>query len=211
MRIYLMVALLVVGLSVVEKSAVADAIPSVVTIAAQRHFDEANANKISIKLTPIAGLYEAVVGAKLIYISADGKYLVKGDLHENDINLTEERRTELRISAINAIDEADMVVFAPKKGSWDTINVFTDVDCGYCVRVHKEIDQLNKAGIKVRYLAFPRAGVGSPTYNKMVSVWCADDRQKAMDDAKIKRQVQPATCNNPIYDEIHYRFQDVRK
>ena len=60
-----------------------------------------------------------------------------------------------------------MIVF-PAEKERHTITVFTDLDCGYCRKLHKEIDQFNAEGITVRYLMFPRAGVGSPSYDKVV-------------------------------------------
>jgi thiol:disulfide interchange protein DsbC len=150
------------------------------------------------------------VDAELLYISTDGLHKIAGNLYEvkdsDDItNLTSQRRTELRKErnpmrqkAINAVDETEMVVFAPTNGTKHTINVFTDVDCPYCAKFHQEVPALNEAGIKVRYLAFPRAGAGSATYNTMVSVWCAKDRQQAMTDAKAGHEIEAAECNHPV-------------
>ena len=96
-----------------------------------------------------------------------------------------------------------MIVFAPEETKY-TVTVFTDVDCLYCAKLHREMAALNDYGIKVRYLAFPRAGIHSETYNKMVSVWCADDTQKAMTQAKLNRRVEPKQCKNPVKD--HYNM-----
>src|SRR5690625_383339 len=82
--------------------------------------------------------------------------------------------------------------------------VFTDVDCGYCRRLHQQIEEYTEAGIRVKYMAFPRAGVGSETYDKMVSIWCADDPQRAMTIAKSGQQPAPARCDNPV--EEQYRL-----
>ncbi len=158
-------------------------------------------NKVSaVTASPVTGLYEVVIGGEVIYISADGRYFVAGNIYESKSrrNLTDEKRAQLRVAALNELKEADMVVFAPEKETLHTINVFTDVDCPYCSKFHKEVPELNKAGIKVRYLAFPRAGVGSKTYKTMVSVWCAKDKQQALTDAKARRAVKPATCENPV-------------
>ena len=90
------------------------------------------------------------------------------------------------------------MVFAPEKEVKHTISVFTDIDCGYCRKLHQEMAEYNKHGIKVRYLAYPRAGVGSEAYEKAVSVWCADDRQKAMTAAKTGGELKQKTCDNPV-------------
>jgi|GEM_PF-87075 len=162
---------------------------------------KADPNKISIVNAPIHGLYEATIESEVIYVSADGHYVIMGDIRDANTgrNLTEDKRDGIRKEAMAAVKESDMVVFAPATEVKGTLNVFTDVDCGYCAKFHLEaVKKLNEAGIKVRYLAFPRAGKNSETYHKMVSVWCAKDRQIAMTDAKAGRAVTPATCDNPI-------------
>lgn len=152
----------------------------------------------------INGLYEATIGFDVIYIAADGKHVLLGNLldaktHEN---LTDRKRDKLRVKAINSIAENEMIIFKPEKETKYTVNVFTDVDCGYCAKFHQEVPALNQAGVAVRYLAFPRAGLDSDTHKKMVSVWCAKDRQTAITDAKAKRDVPKAECDNPIRKEF---------
>jgi len=165
---------------------------------------KAEADKVSVTASPVPGLYEVVIGGEVIYAATDsnGKgYFLAGNLYESESrrNLTDERRSGLRAAAFKKeVKEADTVVFAPKGKTEYTVNVFTDVDCGYCRKIHNEVPELNKNGVKVRYLAFPRAGVGSKTYKTMVSVWCAEDQQQAMTDAKAGSEVKSATCNNPV-------------
>jgi thiol:disulfide interchange protein DsbC len=202
MRIYhKMLALLAMSLLIVGKPVFAGdgEIPEAVTKTAKYVQELLKVDNVEVTAAPVAGLYEAVIGTEVIYISADGRHFVAGNIFEavSRRNLTDEKRDQLRIAALNAVDEGDMVVFAPEKSQY-TINVFTDVDCGYCAKFHNEVPELNKAGVKVRYFAFPRAGVGSNTYNKMVSVWCAEDKQQAMTDAKARRKIKEAKCENPI-------------
>ena len=160
-------------------------------------------DKVSITESAIKGLYEVLVGSEVVYVSEDGQHLIVGDIRDMKTgqNLTDNKRAQLRMKEINAFDEKEMIVFAPEKETKYTVNVFTDVDCPYCAKFHNEVPELNKNGVKVRYLAFPRAGIGSKTYKTMVSVWCAEDRQQAITDAKAKREVKPATCNNPVDKE----------
>jgi len=90
-----------------------------------------------------------------------------------------------------------MIVFgpdAPKR----YITVFTDIDCSYCRKLHNEVAELNEAGIQVRYLAFPRAGIGSKSHKKYESVWCNDDQQTALTSAKSGASVPSANCTNPV-------------
>jgi thiol:disulfide interchange protein DsbC len=157
----------------------------------------------SIKLSPIPDLYEATYGAEVIYITRDGRYVIRGDVLDlkQKANLTELQRAAGRLKLVNELDEKDMIVFAPKEVK-HTITIFTDVDCGYCRKMHQEIAELNKAGIKIRYLAFPRSGVDTPSYYKMVSVWCAKDRNSALTAAKADQPVEKKTCDNPVQKHL---------
>ncbi|EIJ42139.1 protein-disulfide isomerase [Beggiatoa alba B18LD] len=161
-------------------------------------------DQIKIKPSPIKGLYEVMVGMEVVYMNEDGSYMLVGDLRDTKtgVNVTEQKRNGLRVTAINALDQKDMIIFSPKEKAKFVINVFTDIDCGYCRKLHTEVPKLNELGIEVRYLAFPRAGVGSETYQKMVSIWCASDRNNALTVAKSEGTVKPAQCNNPVSKEF---------
>ena len=151
---------------------------------------------------PLAGMYEVRFGSIIVYLSDDARFLLRGDLIDLDAgrNLTETARQTVRAETVSALGEANMIVFAPDAPK-HTITVFTDVDCGYCARMHRQMADYNRLGIGIRYTAFPRAGVGSPTWEKMVSVWCAEDQHTAMTDAKAGRAVEPARCDNPVSDQ----------
>ncbi|RMD71387.1 MAG: bifunctional protein-disulfide isomerase/oxidoreductase DsbC [Gammaproteobacteria bacterium] len=156
----------------------------------------------SIEPSPVPGLYEVSFGGTILYVSEDGRYLIQGDLLDLKTreNITEKKRAKARIKAIESLGEKNMVVFSPPDPKY-TITVFTDIDCTYCRKLHSQIKAYNALGIKVRYLAFPRAGIGSPSYEKAVSVWCAEDRQKAMTLAKAGKPIEKRTCPNPVAKE----------
>lgn len=177
-------------------------VPEAVTQALKRII-KVDFDKVSITESAVKGLYEVLIGSEIVYVTDDGHYLVVGDIRDMKTgqNLTDDKRAQLRVKELEALDEKEMIVFAPEKETKYTVNVFTDVDCPYCAKFHTEVPELNKGGVKVRYLAFPRAGVDSKTYKTMVSVWCAEDRQQAITDAKAKREVKSATCNNPVDKE----------
>src|ERR1700749_4194913 len=109
--------------------------------------------------SPIPGVYELTHGADVVYVSSDGKYLINGDLIDiaHQDNLTEQRRRDSRARLIAAVPESDMVIFGPNNPKY-TVTVFTDVDCGYCRELHRQIAEYNRLGIRVRYLAYPRSG-----------------------------------------------------
>jgi thiol:disulfide interchange protein DsbC len=142
------------------------------------------------------------MGANIAYVSEDGRYALVGDLRdlEDRRNITEEHRGKSRLSALKAIKPEQAIEFAPPSPK-HFIYVFTDVDCAYCRKLHKEVGQLNQAGIAVRYLAFPRAGIDSESFKKTESVWCAKDPKTALTDAKAGQDVAPARCDNPVKKE----------
>lgn len=166
----------------------------------------------SIHETPVPGLYEVLLGPDLVYVSGDGRYMVQGRLIDlvNRANLTEssprlaearKRQAKDRADAVEKVGDDNMIVFAPDKYD-HTVTVFTDIDCGYCRKLHQEIDSYLDEGIRVRYLFYPRAGAGSPSFNKAVSVWCSDDRQAALTEAKSGKPLSNKKCDNPVMDHM---------
>lgn len=147
-----------------------------------------------------------VKGGFELFASADGRYLLTGDLiaiTEGGLeNLSEQARDSARAARMAEVPVSDMIVFAPPGERRAVLNVFTDVDCGYCQKLHLEMAELNRYGIEVRYLAYPRAGVGSPSYDKIVAAWCADDRQAALTRLKAGDSIEMKTCANPVASEF---------
>lgn len=157
----------------------------------------------SIGLSPIPGYFEVTYGTMIFYISKDGRYMLQGDVVDLSVekNLTEDKRGQARLKLLSTVPVGNMIVFEPKQVK-HTITVFTDIDCGFCRKMHSEIAQYNQLGIQVRYLAFPRTGIDSPSYDKAVSVWCAKDRNQAITDAKVDKPVEAKTCPNPVKQEF---------
>lgn len=157
----------------------------------------------SVTWTPIPGIVEVAIGTSVMYFSEDLRYMLSGDLIDvaNRENLSEPVRSGLRLDLLEGIGENNMVVF-DGPDTTRTITVFTDVTCQYCIRLHREIDQLNELGIRVRYMFYPRAGKGSDAYDKLVSVWCAEDRQEALTNVKFTGQIERKTCDNPVEEHM---------
>jgi thiol:disulfide interchange protein DsbC len=156
-----------------------------------------------ISPSPVKGVSEVLIGSRVFYVTNDGRYLFQGNLIDlkTRTDVSEDRRKQIRLDALNHIDEAKMVIF-PAKESRHTVTVFTDVDCTYCRKLHREIDQYNDRGITVRYLMYPRSGVNTPSYYKAVSVLCDSDRQKALTRAKAGEQLERRECDNPIKEHM---------
>lgn len=162
-----------------------------------------------IEQSPLPGFYQVIASGQMVYVSADGKYLLNGDLLDltSKKNISEKAWADFRKVQLAKVPQSQRIVFAPANPKYH-VTVFTDVNCGYCRALHEHMADFNKAGIAVEYVAWPREGVtstsGQPTqtYTEMVSVWCAADPKMAFTQAKQGKAPKAATCTNPVKDEF---------
>ncbi|MCZ6640968.1 MAG: DsbC family protein [Gammaproteobacteria bacterium] len=157
----------------------------------------------SVEATPVAGIYALELqGGDILYGTEDGRYLFNGDLYEladtEIVNLAENNRIAKRRTIMANVPSSELVIFSPVGDTKAVISVFTDVDCTYCRKLHLEVPRLNELGVEVRYLAYPRAGIGSRSYDKIVSAWCSDDPNLAITKLKAGQSIPEATCSNPV-------------
>ncbi|MEO8063889.1 MAG: DsbC family protein [Pseudomonadota bacterium] len=148
-----------------------------------------------VRITPVNGVYEITRGSEVSYVTADGRYVILGDLYDidQDSNLSENRRRGIRARIIDSVPETEMLVFSPKEPKY-TITVFTDIDCGYCRRLHSQINEYNRLGIRVRYMFFPRSGPDTESWHKAETVWCSSNRNEALTRAKNDEPIKAAKC-----------------
>jgi len=159
----------------------------------------------SVAESPLPGVYEVVSDGQIYYLTPDGRYMLEGSIIDlvDRVNVSEQRRGNLQLALIQEVPEEQMIVFDnDSEDATRWITVFTDTDCGFCQKLHREIDTITNADIKVRYLMFPRAGMESASAEELQSVWCADDQQAAMTAAKTGGRVSYATCENPIQSHV---------
>jgi thiol:disulfide interchange protein DsbC len=152
-----------------------------------------------VRMSPVSGVYEVTRGSEISYITADGKYVILGDMIDidADANLSENRRRAIRARIIETIPDSEMLVYSPKDPKY-TITVFTDIDCGYCRRLHSQIAEYNRLGIRVRYLFFPRSGPNTESWHKAEAVWCSSNRNDALTRAKNGEDVKSPKCPTNI-------------
>lgn len=153
-----------------------------------------------VRKAALPGFYEVMFSGQVVYISADGKYLLNGQVWDTagKKNLTEARYAEVRRAALAGVPADKRIIF-PAKQAKHTVTVFTDIDCGYCRHMHQAIADYNRVGISVEYLFFPRAGRGSDSWNKSVAVWCATDPRDALTKAKAGQAIDMKLgCPNPV-------------
>jgi thiol:disulfide interchange protein DsbC len=161
-----------------------------------------NAKTIAISETPIDGLLQVQINSDIVYVTTNGQYLLQGQIMDIDTkaNITDQAKSGIRLGLLNDLNSDEQITFSPENPKYDLL-VFTDLDCGYCRKLHSQMAEYNEQGIAIHYLAFPRAGIGSESYDKFVSVWCADDKQEALTLAKNGTDPAPLKCPNPIADQ----------
>lgn len=154
--------------------------------------------------SPIAGIYEATIGNNIYFILLKDNHLIVGDAINiaTGASLGDEKKHSAIARVVTDTTVEDMVVFAANGESKRYMTVFTDIDCGYCRRLHREVPILNAAGLEVRYMAFPRAGIGSPSYDKIVTVWCDSNPQSAMTASKNGENLPMSSCENPVANQF---------
>ncbi|MBK5144475.1 bifunctional protein-disulfide isomerase/oxidoreductase DsbC [Budviciaceae bacterium BWR-B9] len=164
------------------------------------------ATQIEILPSPIAGLQTVLTEGGVLYVSSDGKHILQGPLYDISgpvpVNATSDQLGPILSKRMEALKDEMIIYKAPQEKY--VVTVFTDITCGYCTKLHKEIAGYNELGITVRYLAYPRQGVESDAEKKMASIWCASDRMTAFDDAMAGKAVKPAKCDIDI--KRHYEL-----
>jgi thiol:disulfide interchange protein DsbC len=167
-------------------------------------------NVESVADAPLKGLYEVVLDSgEVLYTDDSGEYVLAGQLYQivagqGFVNLTEQRMQQIRVDMLAKIPAEERVIFPADGEMKARLQVFTDVDCVYCRRLHQEVDELNGMGIQVEYLAFPRGGANSAAAGKMSAIWCAegDERRELMSRAKSGEALSAADCDNPVLDQF---------
>lgn len=189
------------NVSVAEKKIITQAVEKLSKIAGKK------LPIAEITKSPIAGVLQVTSGLNIFYVSADGKYMIFGDMvdvnKDRDVwSFTEKETRKLRQQALAAINDSDMIIFPATGNKIGTITVFTDIDCQYCRKMQENIAEYTEAGITVRYLSFPRAGPKSVSFEEAVKVWCAKDKAAAFNTAVVKKEFPKETCaNNPVMME----------
>lgn len=199
-----LIALLALSLSY-QVTVVAEDLSTEASIAAKIQVAIPQLPITTVSASQIEGFYEVeLANGERLFANAKADHFIAGDMFQiNDlglVNLSEAKRDKNRADKIAALKDEDKIIFSPKNKK-ATVTVFTDVDCGYCRKLHTHMAGYLARGIEIQYLAFPRAGIGSNSYNKIVSAWCAKDKQDALTRLKNGEVVASASCENPVADQ----------
>ncbi len=181
-------------------SALSVASPEAAEAAFHQQFPDLKIDKV--EPSAVSGLYQLSSGPLVIYLSENGRYVFQGnifDLHNKQDNITEKARKTALVTALQYLQkEGAQGIEYPAPNSQYTLTVFTDVSCGYCRKFHQSVPTLNKQGVSVRYLAFPRNGESSASYRQLVSVWCGEDPKALLTNAKAGQTIPEKMCVNPV-------------
>lgn len=155
---------------------------------------------ISAVPTDMDDIYWVTVeGLPAFFTDKSGKHIIQGQIiavgEAEPVDISSALVARTAQDALKTVDKKDMIIY-PAKGETKTIlYAFTDADCGYCRKLHEEMDDINARGIEVRYLAWPRSEESIP---KMEAIWCSEDRNAAMDQAKTGANISGPRCSNPV-------------
>ncbi|MCB1670048.1 MAG: DsbC family protein [Gammaproteobacteria bacterium] len=207
--IFLPVLALLASSVMAQNPAVEDAAMQALRARLTTSLVEASRNQIqilSLQPTAMADMVQVELNTgEILYTNKTGEFLFAGDMFQSGpnglTNLSSQVRQVRVAEKIAAVPQEEMIIFKPRE-TRATITVFTDVDCQYCRALHRDMDKLLDLGIEVHYLAYPRGGQQATSYNKMISVWCSDDRQKSLTQAKHGQNLPERDCENPVLE--HY-------
>jgi len=185
------------------------AVPAILRDRLVQSLEIASGNQIqiiNIGATPLTGVFEVELSTgELLYSDVSGEYLFAGDMYQTTadglLNLSSSTRQVRTQEKIAAIPESEMIIYEPEDRQ-TSITVFTDVDCTYCRALHRDLEALLELGIEVRYVAYPRGGEQATSFEKMISVWCSDDRQRSLTQAKNGQNLPARDCETPVM--AHY-------
>ncbi|MCP1726147.1 thiol:disulfide interchange protein DsbC [Natronospira proteinivora] len=172
----------------------------------EQHLPNLSISREQLRPSPIDGLWILTIGPEVVYVDEEGEHLFQGDMIHlpSRENLSEADRAEARRETLSGVDPETRLSYIAEEEAFN-ITVFTDIDCGYCRQLHRDMDELNKAGISVHYLFYPRGGEGTAAWEKSDQVWCADDKHEAMDEAKSGANLQGDTCEETP-TEAHFQL-----
>lgn len=158
-------------------------------------------NITSVQPSPIAGLYEVMVGGKLVYVNQTGDYLLPGPLVETKTkaNLTQKRLDELHAVKFDSLPFEKAIPVIKGSGA-RKVAIFSDPDCPFCRRLEKELALLDN--ITVYVFLNPITGLHPDAMERANEIWCSADRAQSWRDYMLegKKPAKAAKCDTPVSD-----------
>lgn len=159
-----------------------------------------NSEILSISDSAMPGVKIIDLGRQTVFAYESGNYLLIGEAFdiENQMSLLDDIKSKKMKDILSSIKEKELIMMGDT-GSERYVSVWTDVDCGYCRKLHFEtVPKLIEAGVQIRYILWPRSGTNNESYDKAVSVYCAEDQVAAITDAKAGKDIPVKDCDNPV-------------
>jgi len=169
---------------------------------------------VKVEKTPVPGIALLVTDQGLFYASYNGDFFIQGKVYSLGTTVTdiaEKSLAKIRLEGLKTFED-DMIIYKAKDEKY-VVSVFTDITCGYCRKMHEQMDDYNARGITFRYLAYPRSGIKDRTGNlsqgfkDLRSVWCSEDNATALTKAKSGSGIAYRICETPIEAQFNFGRQ----
>ena len=168
-----------------------------------------DAKILSIRMSPVYGLYETVIDNKgqyeLFYLDLSKAYLIPGPIIElnTGINKSVEKLTELekkRRIDLSRIPLEDALVLGDK-GAPVKVIVFTDPDCQFCGKLHAEMKKVVAKRKDIAfYIKLLPLQIHPDAYWKSKSIRCNNSLQ-LLEDNFEKKPIPRPECEAKEIDE----------
>lgn len=156
----------------------------------------------SVSKVPYGDLYEVVVDGQAAYATADGKYLLLGNVVEvaSKRNLTAMRNARLAEVKWSELPLAKAIKEVKGNGK-RKLAIFSDADCPYCRKLEPELEKLDN--VTIYTFLYPIVNLHPDAVPTSKQIWCEKDRLKAWKAYMLQGEAPKAKgdCANPV-DEI---------
>jgi thiol:disulfide interchange protein DsbC len=153
--------------------------------------------------TAYGGLFEVIIDGEPVYATADGKYLILGNVVETATkrNLTAARMAKLLEVKWDSLPFSQAIKIVKGDGS-RKLAVFSDPDCPYCKRFETELTKVDN--VTIYTFLMPIQSLHPGALNVAKQIWCEKDRVDAWHDYMLKgeKPKAAAACNNPVDENV---------
>ena len=190
--------------AVTEQPAASADVTKRLTEKLEQIYQEQKLKVVSVRPTPMAGLYEVVVsGNQIVYVDADAKHMLVGEMidMQSRKSLTEERMADISRIDYAALPLDKAIKEVRGKGELSMV-VFSDPDCPYCKKLEQEIGQMDN--VTVYTLLMPILSLHPQAQQKSVQLWCQPNKVAAWTQWMRENKAPPqvAECANPVAETM---------
>ena len=153
---------------------------------------------LEIREAPLEGFWEVVseIGQDrmIIYVDKNLKFIITGQILDRQTkrNLTVDRLKEFRKVDPHRLPLGNAIPMGDGKRK---LYVFTDPQCHFCSQLHEELKLVKD--LQAFLFLFP---LNPTSYEKAKSVWCSQDRLKALEESFHGKELGPSSCDTSPID-----------